>query len=490
MNTLKRNVLALSVLVALPPANLALAEETLPLKSVNRAGEVIDAAIAAYGGEDTLEGLKTVARRSTFTTWATNQSRRPGPPWDEGSQSTVQAIDLENKVYASRQSGDAGGFEFDTTVIVDGETGWNVDYRAGTVTDNPNADFNTASGPFVRVTAPLLVRQLMERRHASHWLGEVELDGRTHDIITLVMEVGPGLALYFDQATRLLTRSERVLPPFGQVDYRFADYGNIDGIPFAGSFRLLVNDEPNITIHYSETEVNRPITAYAALPEDFERVAGAAQPTEIVINEFEDGVFLAGANGTFAMFVEMDDHVIAVGATAGIADRIEALREAGVDKPIRHAVLTHHHNDHLMGVRDYEAEGAALYTVAENEAVVRDNAENGEALDLVFVDGRRVLAAGDRRLEIIDLGPTPHVEHLLVAWLPEEGVLFEADHFPNPPNGRIPPANANTRALADAIEREQLDVRYIVGAHSPRVAPIDDLRVAIARESRVKTAGR
>ena len=31
------------------------------------------------------------------------------------------------------------------------------------------------------------------------------------------------------------------------------------------------------------------------------------------MNEFEEGVFLVGANGTYALFVEMDDHVVAVG---------------------------------------------------------------------------------------------------------------------------------------------------------------------------------
>ena len=84
----------------------------------------------------------------------------------------------------------------------------------------------------MRVTPALLVKQLMERRQTSHWLGEVEFDGRAHDVITLVMEVGPALALYIDQDTHMLTRMECVLPPFGQVEYRFLDYTMIDGIAF------------------------------------------------------------------------------------------------------------------------------------------------------------------------------------------------------------------------------------------------------------------
>ena len=63
-----------------------------------------------------------------------------------------------------------------------------------------------------------------------------------------------------------------------------------------------------------------------------------------------------------------------------------------------------------------------------------------------------VFEGDSRKLEIIDIGPTPHAKHLLVAWLPEEGVLFEADHFTNPTNGRMPPAQPVTLHLAKVIE--------------------------------------
>ncbi len=481
--------LGLSAVLAAFPCQV-MAEETVPLEAVNQANTVIDEVIEAYGGAEAIDGLNSVARKSQFTTWATNQSRHPGPPWDEGRQMNFAAIDFENQTFVGKQKGAQGGFEFSNVQVVKGEeSGWNIDHRAKTITEAAQPNFDNNSGPFIRVTAPLLVKQLKERRHTSHWLGEVEFDGRPHDIVTLVMEVGPALSLYFDRETRMLTRSERVLPPFGQVDYRFSDYRMVDGIPFAHEFKLYANGQPNLYIDYEKIEVNQPIEAYAALPDGYETVQGAAQPTEVAVNEFEEGVFLVGANGTYAMFVEMDDHVVAVGGTAGIDERIAKLREAGVDKPIQHAVLTHHHNDHLVGVKAWEAEGATLYTVAENEAVVRGNAENGEALDLAFVDGRAVFQAGDRRVEVIDIGPTPHVEHLLVAWLPEEGILFEADHFPNPVSGLMPPAQPNTRRLAQAIDELGLDVKAIVGAHSPRVATLADLRTSLEKAAGLQTAG-
>jgi len=475
------------IATALLWAGAASAEDTLPLQAVSKAGAVIDAAIEAYGGAEALSGLNSVIRESEFTTWATYQSRNPGPPWDQTTQHNFQAVDFEHKTFVGEATGTSGGFEFSTRAIVKGEEGWNVDYRAGTITSTANPDFNTSSGPLIRVTAPLLVKQLMERRNTSHWLGEADFESRPHDIITLVMEVGPALSLYFDRATHMLSRSERVLPPFGQVDYRFGDYRAIEGIPFEGSFRLYVNDEPNIVIDYVSTRVNQPVEQFAALPDGMDALEGFAQPTEVAATEVEEGVFLIGATGTYAMFVEMDDHIVAVGATAGIPERIEKLRESVADKPIKYAVLTHHHNDHLVGVPAYQEEGAVIFTVKENEEVVRNTATDGEALKLKFIRDKYVFEGG-RRLEIYNIGPTPHAEHFLVAYLPDEKILFEADHFPNPINGRFPPAQPVTLRLAEAIDELGLEVKTIIGAHSPRVASIDDLRNALALKPRVSMA--
>ena len=180
------------------------------------------------------------------------------------------------------------------------------------------------------------------------------------------------------------------------------------------------------------------------------------------------------------MFVEMEDHVIAVGGTAGIPDRIKALRETVKDKPIKYGVMTHHHNDHVLGVPAYQAEDAVVLTVKEHEAVMRAAATDADSLKLQFVEDKYVFDDGKRKLEIVDIGPTPHSKHLLVAYLPEEGILFEADHFPNPTNGRMQPAQPVTRSLAGAMDKLDMDVKLIVGSHSPRIASIDDLRQSLA----------
>ncbi|MEJ8566718.1 MBL fold metallo-hydrolase [Elongatibacter sediminis] len=462
------------------------AGESLPLQSVNRANEVIDAALEAHGGATRLAELNSLVQESRFITHATDQSRKPEPPWDRGAQQNFNAIDFERGVFVTRGTGTGGGFEFDFGTIIEGDTAWQIDYRAGTAAPIAEPDFNTASGPFIRVTPALLMKQLQARRQLSHWLGETDIGGRPHDIVTLVMEVGPGLSLYFDRETHMLTRMERVFPPFGQVEYRFGDYEVIDGIAFNRSFRLLVNGDSNIDSTITATEVNADVGSHTRVAQDLQRIP-AVTPDDFNLQEIDEGVFLVGGTGTYGLFVEMADHVVAIGGTQGAAQRMAEVRKHVADKPVRYGVLTHHHSDHVPGAADYASEGATIITFREHEQVVRNVLDGAEAR-LEFVDERMTLTDGSRRVELYDIGPTPHAEHILIAYLPDEGIVFQADHLQQPRTGPLPPAVAATEAFAAALARLDLDYERIVNAHSPRISTADDLQSVLDRQPR-KVAG-
>ena len=452
--------------------------ESLPLVAVNKANEIIDATLEAYGGAETITNLKSLEQESTTIGLAVNQSRKPEPPWDKNETESLNAIEFGSDLFVTRNKGLANGFEFDNGTVINGDNSYQLNFRAKTAARIAEPDFNTTSGPYIRITSVLLVKQLQNRRQTSHWLGEVEIDGRAHDVITLVMEVGPALSLYIDQETHLLTRSERVLPPFGSVDYRFSEYKSIDGIPINQEFELYVNDDLNLQISITSTRINKPIQHLAEHSDELENIA-AVTPDVLSMQELDDGVYLIGGTGTYVMFVEMDNYVVAIGGTAGLPDRIKEFRKAVPSKPIRYGVLTHHHSDHVLGVPSYAEENATILTVAENESVVRAASGGANDVDLEFVNGSRVLGDGTRSVEIHDIGPTPHAEHLLIAYLPNEGIILEADHFPLPRTGPMPPAIPNTEAFAKALAKNDFKVNKIVGAHSPRIASQEDLDNAL-----------
>jgi glyoxylase-like metal-dependent hydrolase (beta-lactamase superfamily II) len=470
---MNRICVVLSLALGLPAA---WAEDTLPLRSVNKANEVITAALAANGGEEALKNLNSLVVEADFMTHATNQSRGTEPPWDVNPQTNFNALDLNRKFIYTEASGSGGGFDFSGGTLIDGEKAWQLDYRGGTAQPIAEPDFMATAGPFIRVTPPLVMKQLAERRQFSHWLGQVKIDGRDHDIVTLVMATGPGLSLYLDSETRLLTRMERVLPPFGQVEYRYRDYETVGGFPFNRTFHLLINDEPNIDSKITAIKVNEAVDAYAQVPASLQQV-DEQTPDDFNLQEIDEGVFLVGGNGAYGLFVEMQDYLVAIGGTQGAKQRMqEVARHSG--KPMRYGALTHHHSDHTPAAADYAAAGMTIIASQAHESVVRA-ASNAGDVKFEGVKDRMVLDDGSRRIEFIDIGPTSHTEHLLIAWLPEEKLVFEADHFQQPRTGPLPPAVQSTRDFAAALSKLGLDIERIVGEHSPRIGSPGDLQAAL-----------
>ena len=455
-----------------------IAAQTITEKNVEKARAVIDAAVQAHGGDLGLDAVRTMIVEHDSIGYAVDQSRGTEAPWDEQDQDGLDAIDFENEVFYTYNEFNGGGFQGLNTNIVNGDDSYQIDHRAGTVQRVAEPDYDTTSGPFVRVTATALVKTLSARAGNAYYLGAESIDDVDYDVVGFSMEVGPAISLYFDKKEHLLRRSERVLPNFGLVRYEFADYEELGGVPYAKTFRFYFNDDLNILRRSTDVRINEPLDTLLALDSDLTEIEELT-PDPLSRQEVADGVWLIGGSQTYAMFVDMGNYVLAVGGTAGIPDRIESLREVVDDKPIRYGMMTHHHFDHVMGVSAYEAEGATVIAPAAHEAIVRRAAADGDALKFKKVDSRMTLKGTDRKVEIIDIGPTAHTEHLLVAWLPEEGILFEADHFGLPRTGPIPPAVESTRDFAAALRRLELDVQKILSAHSPKVASMDDLRRAV-----------
>jgi len=467
-------VLALASTLA---SSLACAEN-FTQSNVEKAQGIIAAAIEAHGGEALLDDLHTLTIENATINYSVDQSRSAEPPWDRSEAGGIDAIDLDNSIFVNDAENNGGGFEARNRTIVNGDESYQVNYRAGTIAKIAEPDFDTTSGPFIRVTPALLLRTLNDRSANAHYLGETQLDGTDYEIIGFSMTVGPAISLYFDKETHLLHRSERVFPGFGLVEYEFKDYAVADGILFNQSFNLFLNGDPNLERKNISMKINAPLDELLATNKTLVAVP-EVQPDPLSRQEVADGVWLIGGNGTYAMFVDMGDYIFAAGGTGGSPDRIESLREVVGDKPIRYGLMTHHHFDHVLAVPDYEEEGATIIASAAHERVVRRAAEDTEGVALKLVDDRMTLESGDRQIEIIDIGPTAHTEHLLIAYLPNEGLLFEADHFAVPRSGPIPPAVSSTKTFAKALQGLNLDIKMMLSAHSSQVGTWEDLETAL-----------
>ncbi len=461
--------------------------QTITERNSEKAQQVIEEVLEAFGGREAMQNLSTLQIESDSTGYAVGQSRAPGPPWDKNTSVSISAIDVVNSRFSGRNIDDPDRYRFDQGQIVGEEKAWQINYRSGTATPVAEPNFNQQSGPFVRITSTLLAHQLMQRSHTATYLGETVYKEKPHDVLSFVMEVGPAISLYVDKDTHLISKSERVLPNFGLVEYEFRDYRTVKGIKANHSYTFYFQGSPNDVRQHRKIVVNQPIDDLMSLPKGIKKQKPPA-PNELASKKIADGVYLIGGQGTYALFVEMDDHVIAVGGTGGSEERIEMLRKSIPDKPIKFGIFTHHHSDHVLAAPSYVEAGATLVAHSSHEQVIRTAAGDETDVKMNTLSGARTFSDGKREILIVDLGPTEHAEHILAAYLPKERVLFSADHFGLPASGPVAPGNTVTREFADAIEREKLDVKTLLSAHSPKPATMKHLRKALSSKPKFRNS--
>jgi glyoxylase-like metal-dependent hydrolase (beta-lactamase superfamily II) len=300
-----------------------------------------------------------------------------------------------------------------------------------------------------------------------------------------------------NQVERVETRTDD--PVLGDLvtETTYSDYKDLSEIttdvPFPahivqkqGGFAIL-----DLTITKADT--NNPYVVFP-VPDNVEK----AQPSSVKVDtqKVSDGVWYLTGGTHHSVAVEFKDYVALVECPLNDARAmavIEAVKKTIPNKPIRYVVNSHHHFDHLGGVRACLAEGATILTAAENKPyyekiwalphTIRPDRLTKMPKNPVIeaVNEKRVLSDGRQTLELYHLQGTNHADTMLIGYLPKAKVLIEADVYtpapPNAPSGPVVKENVN---LYDNIKRLNLDVQQITPLHG-RLAMIGDLRTAIGQ---------
>jgi len=159
------------------------------------------------------------------------------------------------------------------------------------------------------------------------------------------------------------------------------------------------------------------------------------QGVEVSHAQVADGVYQVNLGSHNAFFVDTDGGVVAfdpisIEAAAGLAT---AIRSAAPDKPLAAIVYSHSDADHATGAPVLqEAFGGDVPIIAQENAlpIIAERGDpNLPPPDLTFAD-ELTLRFGGRPIELHYLGPS-HTDNLLVALVPDAGVLFAVDFVSN-----------------------------------------------------------
>ena len=214
----------------------------------------------------------------------------------------------------------------------------------------------------------------------------------------------------------------------------------------------------------------------------------AASSVHVEPRELGEGVWLLDGGSHNSVAVEFQDYVAVVEAPLDEAWNLAAIDQIVrliPDKPIRYLINTHQHHDHIGGLRTYMHIGATILTHWRNYDFYRRDVLNyaprtlepdmmslwpptevAEGYQYETVREKYVLTDGARTMHLSYVQPLAHVEGMLMAYLPNERMVIEADLFDGSMPGTPRPAPTDaTRSLHRHVRRLGLDVDTVVPIH-------------------------
>jgi glyoxylase-like metal-dependent hydrolase (beta-lactamase superfamily II) len=266
------------------------------------------------------------------------------------------------------------------------------------------------------------------------------------------------------------------------------------GIKFPNGFHQSIGNPPHPGYDVQIAQVNvNPAGAALTVPDNV-RTAAAAQPINVSSQQVSPGIWMLGGGGYNVTVVEFRDYAVMVEGPNSTAYGEAVIAEAKrlTNKAIRFVVNTHHHFDHAGGLRAFGAEDIVVITHNSNfpfyEGVVFDLSPrliNPDKLSMaprqvhyVLVNNMYRITDGMRTMDVHWIEDLEHAADMLIAWLPNEKILIQADMFNAPPAGApAPAANAGNMVLLNNLERLSIVPERMISVHSGLHPMSDFLRV-------------
>ena len=209
---------------------------------------------------------------------------------------------------------------------------------------------------------------------------------------------------------------------------------------------------------------------------------GGGAPPAATSEKLADGVYRI-AGGYNAVAVEFADHIFLWEGGAQNEGRAAAViaeaKRVIPNKPVRYAVLSHHHFDHTSGVTATVAEGATI-VVHENNKAFFERAlamprtlapdamsKSGKKAVIEGIGDKRVFQDATRTVELHLIKGLPHADGMLIAYLPKEKIVAYADTYNAPAAGQTAPRIVAVEVMVANMERLGLDYDRLVSAHAP-----------------------
>jgi glyoxylase-like metal-dependent hydrolase (beta-lactamase superfamily II) len=452
------------VLVSAPVAFLFLVSSAFAQDSSTR--DLASAMIDAMGGQAALEAVDTIVFTGTGTRTRIGQMSQVGAQDTTATLEITETLDLANGRAAfvySVQTG--GGFSQQRTEVLTHFEGQPIGWATGG--GRPN--IATSVDGLFSWAAQNSPEWLLRRNVISIALAAAEapadqraeqrqFNGRNTLYGTTVLPLtGEEIGLYFNPDSGLLegfsALDTEVMLGDVQARYILEDYREVAGLRLPYSITVIKDDAPYSSLTYTSIAINDgSALGIFDVPEDAHDQARAVLAADgswapVRLEPVTTNVWHAVAYSHHSMVVEYPDFVAVIEAPYTQAQSLTLARlimeETG--KPVRYVVPTHPHYDHTGGVRAMASLGATVVVAAGHEAEMRRIVESdqtnppdelarrraaGDAVGEVEVfEGTITLADRGQRVVLYEVEEFPHMQPMVVAYVPAARVIFQSDLF-------------------------------------------------------------
>ena len=473
-------------------AGIALAALLVWTASAQDAATVVANASTTLG----VDTLKTVQYSATGFDFALGQAPNPNSPWPKFvNKSYTRAIDFEkpaSRVERVRVQGEnpprGGGQQpivgeqpQTQTIIVSADTPWPQQLEVWIL---PHG--------FLRAAA---------KRNPT--VESKTVGGKKYNVVTFTGDNKAKVNGYINDQN-LVERVETWIdnPFFGDMLFEgiYTDYKDVGGARFPMHIVQKQGGYPTWDLNVSDVKANAAVDIQPAQGRGGAGAPAPAAPTAAQSEKLGDGVYLI-TGGYAAIAIDFKDHIAILESGQSEARGLAVIAEAKrlvPNKPVKYVVNTHSHIDHSSGLRAAVAEGATILTHQVNKGYLEktlslphtlnpDKAQQlGKKPVVEAVGEKKVLTDGTHVVELHHMQNFGHHDGMLLAYLPKEKVLFEADAYNPQPTTATPPnpPSPYTLSLVDNIRRLNLDVQRIVPVHYPadsRVVTMAELMKWVGR---------